>query len=137
MYDPDTFELPDDVKGRFGERERELRWLYQMYYAQVTAVDVEIGRVMDGLEELGIADNTIVVYVSDHGDRLGSHCEPDEHNFRGKGSPFATAFRIPFIVRWPDRIEPNQVCDALVSSVDLTPTISGPGGIGDSRCDAG
>ena len=130
MYDPDTFELPDDVKGRFGDRERELRWLYQVYYAQVTAVDVEIGRVMAGLEELGIADNTIVVYVSDHGDKLGSHCEPDDRNFRGKGSPFATAFRIPFIVRWPDHIKPNQVCDALVSSVDLTPTILDLAGLG-------
>lgn len=71
LYDPDAFELPPDVQGRFsGEVERELRRAYQVYYAQVTAVDYEIRQVVQGLEDLGIADNTIIVYVSDHGDVL-------------------------------------------------------------------
>ena len=128
LYDPDTFELPPDVQGRFSEEmERDLRRAYQVYYGQVTAVDYEIGRVMQGLEDLGVAENTIVIYVSDHGDLLGSHVEGASHveegDLRGKGSPYATAFRVPCIVRWPERVAAGQVCDALVSSVDFTPTI--------------
>jgi len=129
LYDPDTFELPPDVQGRFSaEVERDLRRVYQMYYAQVTAVDYEIGRVMQGLEDLGIAEDTIVFYVSDHGDHLGSHVKEGE-SLRGKGSPYATAFRVPLIVRWPENIAAGQVCDALVSSVDLAPTVLGLAGL--------
>jgi arylsulfatase A-like enzyme len=125
-YDPEKFVMPPDVAGRFPSRvERSLRRLYEVYYAQVTAIDHEVGRLMRGLHALGIDRNTIVLYVSDHGDFLGSHCDVKERGWRlrGKAAPYATAFRIPLIIRWPGTIPPNQVCDELVSSVDLTPTI--------------
>lgn len=121
-YPADAFELPPDLVGRFSaDGERELRRVLQMYYGQVTAVDEEVGRVMQGLDELGLADDPIVIYVSDHGDHLGSHCEEGQ-SLRGKGSPYASSFRIPLMIRWPGQID-HQVCDALVSSVDLAPTI--------------
>ena len=124
MYDPAGFVLPPDVVGKFpSEREQELRRILQIYYGQITAVDFEIGRVVQGLKELGLDDNTIILYTSDHGDRLGSHCDPIKGSLRGKSQPYATAFRIPLIVRWPSGIKPGQVCDALVNSVDLAPTL--------------
>lgn len=123
QYDPNTFQLPPDVKDRFSPQgEQELRRIYQMYYGQVSAIDHEIGRITQGLDDLGIADNTIIFYISDHGDHLGSHGTEGE-NLRGKSSPYATAFRIPFIVRWPGKIPSGQTCDALVNSIDLTPTL--------------
>lgn len=128
MYDPDAFKLPPDTADRFtAETEKELRRIYQMYYALVTAIDHEIGRLLKGFEDLGIADSTIILYTSDHGDKLGSHCTP--RRLRGKGAPYATAFRIPLIIRWPRKIKKNQISDALVSSVDLTPTILGLAGM--------
>lgn len=123
MFPRERFRFPPDLAGRFsGEKLEELRRLWQVYYGQVAAIDHEIGRVVDGLSRLGVLENTIILYTSDHGDRLGSHTGPDG-KLRGKAAPYATAFRIPLIVHWPDKIKPSQVSGALVSSVDLTPTI--------------
>lgn len=124
MYPPESFVLPPDVKKIFAGDETAIRRELRMYYALVTAVDFEVGRLLAGLKELGVDDNTIILYVSDHGDRLGSHTDRgDAGSARGKGCPYASAFRIPLIVRWPRGIKPRQVCDALVSSVDLAPTL--------------
>jgi len=123
MYDPAKFTLPPDVEAELSpERKAELRRHLQMYYAQVTAVDHEVGRLLKGLKDLGVDENTIVLYTSDHGDILGSHAGKNGR-LRGKGRPYATAFRIPFVVRWPRRIRAGQVCDELVSSVDLAETV--------------
>jgi len=123
MYDPQAFVFPPDVADQLpDERKPELRQKMQMYYAQVTAIDHEVGRLLRGLGELGVAEDTIVLYTSDHGDYLGSHAGATRR-LRGKGSPHATAFRIPLIVRWPNVIAPGQVSDELVSSVDLAPTV--------------
>jgi len=135
MYPPESFVLPPDVKKIFSDDETAVRRELQIYYAQVTAIDVEIGRLLEGLKKLGVDENTIILYVSDHGDRLGSHTDINaktskEHRPRGKGCPYANAFRIPLIIRWPRKIKPRQICDTLVNSVDLTPTILDLAGLG-------
>jgi arylsulfatase A-like enzyme len=141
MYDPLAFELPPGAERDLTEdSKQELRTILQMYYAQVSAVDYEVGRLVEGLKELGVDKNTIIVYVSDHGDVLGSHngdivqkyidTQRDVNNtLRTKGKPFSTAFRIPFIISGPDVKNAGLVCDALVSSVDLAPTILDMAGI--------
>ena len=134
-YNPADFVLPPDAEQNLSEEDKqELRRILQMYYAQVTAVDFEVGRLQQGLKELGADKNTIIVYVSDHGDVLGSHnteivqkyIETNRNvsnTLRTKGKPFSTAMRIPFILAGPGVKEPGLVSDALVSSVDLAPTI--------------
>ena len=134
-YDPEVFELPPNAEKELSvENKRELRRILQMYYAQVTAVDHEVGRLVDGLKKIGVDDQTIIVYVSDHGDVLGSHNADIVQKYietgrnvnntlRTKGKPFSTAFRIPFIVSGPDVKKPGLVSESLVSSVDLVPTI--------------
>ena len=135
MYTPEDFNLPPDAEKSLSEDEKlKLREILHMYYAQVTAVDFEVGRLQNGLKELGADKNTVVVYVSDHGDVLGSHNDEIvkkyidtnrnvDNTLRTKGKPFATAMRIPFIIAGPGVKEPGLVSDALVSSVDLAPTI--------------
>lgn len=129
MFDRDKFVLPPDIAGKLTpDQEAAVREAWHVYYAQVAAIDHEIGRLVKGLKDLGIDDNTIILYTSDHGDRLGSHWigkskEPKKSDIRGKGAPYAKAFRIPLIVRWPAKIKPEQMYDALVSSVDLVPTL--------------
>ena len=128
MYPPENFVFPPDVERDLPkDKHNELRKELQMYYAQVTAVDVEIGRLLDGLKKIGVDENTVILYTSDHGDFLGSHFDQIGKP-RGKGKPYASAMRIPLIVRWPAKIAPNQICDVPVSSIDLTPTILGLGG---------
>ena len=113
MFPPDKFELPPDVQANFkGADEKAIRAAFQMYYALVTAIDVEIGRLLDGLKRIGADENTIILYASDHGDYLGSHAKGagSRKDLRGKGQPYANAFRIPLIVRWPAQIRGGQVC---------------------------
>jgi arylsulfatase A-like enzyme len=123
LFPPERFRLPPDLVRQFSGDERKVRELWQLYYGEVAAIDHEVGRVLDGLKKLGVEDNTIILYCSDHGDRLGSHTDMKQGDLRGKAAPFATAFRIPLMVHWPKKVKPIQVCDALVSSVDLAPTI--------------
>jgi len=111
--------LPDKTLGPHkASRQPDLVSLYQMFYAQVMAVDHEMGRLMKGLDQLGVADGTVVLYTSDHGDMLGEH-----GTFRGKCKPHAASGGVPMIVRWPGRINAGQTCDAPVGSVDIAPTL--------------
>lgn len=90
--------------------------LIRGYYACVSYVDAQIGRVLDGLEGLGLEKNTIVVLVGDHGWQLG------EHSLWCKHANFKTSLHIPWIMRVPDQ-KGGQVFDGLVEAVDLYPTL--------------
>ncbi|MCP4644172.1 MAG: sulfatase [bacterium] len=92
---------------------------YQGYHAHVSAIDEEIGRVVAHLERLGIADNTIVVYTSDHGSMLGSH------GIGSKRQPFEESIRVPFLVRWPNGLPKGRKRDALFGAIDIMPTLCG------------
>ena len=135
QYNPSDFILPPDAEENLSEAEKQqLRKILQMYYAQVTAVDFEVGRLLEGLSELDVAKNTFIVYVSDHGDVLGSHnaeivkkyVETNRNvnnTLRTKGKPFASAMKIPLIISGPGIKKAGMISEALVSSVDLAPTI--------------
>ena len=86
------------------------------YYACVSFVDAQVGRLLDALEDLGLAEDTIVVLWGDHGWRLG------EHNFWGKHSTLDTAVRAPLLIRAPGHRAGNRV-DAVVEFVDIYPTL--------------
>lgn len=94
-----------------------IREIMSGYYAATAGLDACIGRVMQTLDDLGIADDTILVFSSDHGDMLGSH------RMCLKQEPFEESISIPFIVRYPKRIPKGTVTDALLSPVDITPTL--------------
>lgn len=87
------------------------------YYGMVSLMDKYIGQILDHLDGLGLAENTLVVFTTDHGEFLG------QHGLRAKG-PFhyEDLIRIPFLARYPGQIEPGTTCDALQSLVDLAPT---------------
>ncbi len=87
------------------------------YFAMVTGVDEQIGRVMEALEANGLADNTIVVITSDHGEMMGSH------GLMSKNIWFDESINIPFIIRWPDKIKGNQRSDIFISATDVMPTM--------------
>jgi arylsulfatase A-like enzyme len=115
-YDPESFTLTPAQKRNFPDEAR-LRQELRVYYAQVTAIDHEVGRILRGIDEMRVADNTIVLYCSDHGDVLGSHGK-----LRGKWKPYATAFRVPTMIRWPGRVRAQRT-EALIGSPDLPATI--------------
>ncbi|REE01149.1 sulfatase family protein [Marinoscillum furvescens] len=92
------------------------------YFANVSAVDYYIGRVLDKLEELDLDDNTIIVFSSDHGEMLGSHGK------QGKNYPEMESLNIPFMIKWGDRLK-HRVEDRIVSVPDVMPTLLGLAGL--------
>ncbi|UCD28019.1 MAG: sulfatase [Planctomycetota bacterium] len=87
------------------------------YYAAITAIDDQVGRFMRILDELGIAEDTILLFTSDHGDMLGSQ----DAVFKCK--PWAESINVPGIIRYPRRIKAGQRRDLLISHVDFVPTL--------------
>ena len=83
---------------------------------KIAQIDAEIGRILAAYECKGWLDNTIVVFVSDHGEMLGSH------GLRGKGLMFEESVRVPLIIRLPGR-ESGKHVKGPVSHIDLVPTL--------------
>ena len=92
-------------------------WAY--YYDLVTLMDWEAGRILDGLKQDGLADDTIVFFFSDHG--VGFP--------RAKRWLYDSGMHVPLIVRWPGNIEPGSVTDRLVSFADFAPTVLSLAGV--------
>ena len=95
-----------------------------VYYGMVSMMDHYIGKLLDGLEKMGLADNTLIVFTTDHGHYYG------HHGLNAKG-PFhyEDGIRVPFIVRWPDRIPAGQESGALQSLVDVPVSLLTAAGI--------
>jgi arylsulfatase A-like enzyme len=102
-----------------------------VYYSTIDNLDKEIGRLLDGLEELGVSENTIVIFSSDNGPE---HLEVNNASHSAMGSPgpfrgrkrslYEGGIRVPFIVRWPAAIEPGVIDDySVLSATDLLPTL--------------
>ena len=89
------------------------RTLVQAYYASVSYVDAQIGKVLDALAHLGLSENTIVVVWSDHGWHLG------DHRVWGKHTLSDVALRSPLIVRMPGMSRPGRSVENIVSSIDI------------------
>ncbi|MBD1427161.1 sulfatase family protein [Sphingobacterium arenae] len=98
-----------------------VRWKYQQYMkdylACVAAVDENVGRLLDYLEQEGELDNTIIVYTSDQGFFLG------EHGFFDKRMMYEECLRTPLLVRYPKGIKKGLVSDALAMNLDFAPTL--------------
>jgi len=86
------------------------------YFANVTGVDEQFGRILTALDEANLTEDTIVLFTSDHGNCLGTHNQPTKNNI------YEESMRIPFIIRWPGHIRPRQD-DLLVSVPDIYPTL--------------
>ena len=100
-----------------------------VYAAMVESMDARVARVLHKLDELNLADNTLVVFTSDNGGLATSGSPtniPATNNAplrEGKGYLYEGGIRVPLIVRWPAKIKPGSICDVPTSTVDLLPTI--------------
>ena len=88
------------------------------YYAMIELIDEGVGRMMDALRESGQLDNTLVIFMSDHGEMLG------DHGIYLKGPHFyEEAVRVPLLVSWPGQFQNNLQANGLTELIDLTPTL--------------
>jgi arylsulfatase A-like enzyme len=121
-YDPQALRLRPNVRpippgaGDLA-RGREPRGTLAAYYAQISALDAELGRILAYLDAQGLAHDTIVVFTSDHGDMLWSQ------GHMMKQQPWEESIRVPFLLRWPGRVPAGRTTEGLVGLVDLLPTL--------------
>lgn len=109
-----------DAWARLSDNDRANleRWR-RNYYAMTTNLDWNFGRLMQYLDDSGLAENTIVVFTSDHGEMFGAQGR------RAKNIFYDEAARIPFLVRWPGHIAAGQESYTCFSTVDMMPTLLG------------
>lgn len=111
-YSPRPYEKCPDYEAYHNDIQSYL----QHYYGMVSQIDDGVGRILDEVENLGLANDTIILFSSDHGDMQGSH------GFKNKSLPYEESACVPFIVRYPDGAR-NFKSSKPVSTVDILPTI--------------
>ncbi len=135
LYPPESIELPADFRRpneslhpalrqlqrvnndyRAIEGDPHLRQILAAYYGMATCMDRMVGELLDEIDRQGLAQNTYVIYVSDHGEGGG------EHGLFDKLTPYEASVAVPLVIRGPG-IAAGSVCDSLVSLVDLYTTI--------------
>lgn len=119
---PERFEFGPNVGDEWGD---ETHAMYRHYLAMVRAVDAMVGSVLDGLDARGLAEETIVVFASDHGTQGGAH---GVHPWQKK-HPYEESINIPFIVRQPGCVAAGSTSDVLLGMPDVFPSICGLAGI--------
>lgn len=116
MYDPDAIE----GRPNCPDVPREDLW---GYYAQTTFLDDQFQRLLDSVAELGLADDTIIVFTSDHGDMHGSH------GLYKKQWPWNEAIKVPFVVRYPGSVPQGATVETPINVIDVMPTLLGLAGL--------
>ena len=115
--------IQNRIRNTLGQSEKRRRAHLAGYLGNLSFADVCVGLLYDGLEELDLLDNTIVVYTSDHGEMLG------DHGIFQKFCLFEPAVQVPLIVSHPGHIPQDRVCDALIEQIGLYPTLADLAGI--------
>lgn len=110
-YSPRPFEDCSDYIKYGGNMQKYL----QLYYAMVSQIDAGVGEIIKTIDDMGIRDETVIVFTSDHGDMQGSHGK------KNKMLPYEKSCGIPLIISVPGGRK-NEISDALVSGIDLFPT---------------
>ena len=140
LYRPSLMPLPvmpDDVQAlhtfinkvqnryKYRDQGRDInliRAIKAYYYACISFIDFQVGRLIEALKSTGQYENTIVIFTSDHGEYLG------DYGCWGKRGMHDPSARVPMILRVPGRLEGGGVCDSPVSLVDIAPTFANAGG---------
>ena len=120
QYEPENQAFIAMMRAGQLSPEEIVRWKYQRYIKDylrcIAAVDDGIGRILEFLDETGLAENTIVIYSSDQGFYLG------EHGWYDKRWMFEESLKMPFVIRWPNVISPGTTSNAVIQNIDYGPT---------------
>lgn len=120
---PGGFTSSDSARPEASEGERVLREWTAAYYAAVTSLDHCLGRLLEALEQRGLARDTIVVFTSDHGEMLGSHGQLH------KLQPWDESILIPLLVRYPSAVPAGRRLQTVFNLPDMLPTLFGLMGV--------
>lgn len=126
-YEPENQAFLAKLEAGELDDKQVTQWKYQRYIKDylkcIAAVDENIGRVLNYLDDSGLADNTIVIYSSDQGFYLG------EHGWYDKRWMFEESLRMPFVIRWPGVIKTGIRSDTMIQNIDYAPTFLDAAGV--------
>jgi len=134
------FSISDDMEnspyrqanGRLNSPEyadkEKIKYMISNYYGLIKEIDDWVGQILGKLDELGLSENTMVIFISDHGEMLGSH------GMREKNVFYEESAHIPLMIRFPGQIKENTQVDGYISLIDLFPTIMDYLNIGKKKC---
>ncbi len=107
-----------DAWARLSDEEREqlTEWM-RVYYAMTANLDDNIGRLLDSIREMGLDQNSIIVFTSDHGELFGAHGR------RAKNIFYEEAVRVPFLIKWKNHLEEGVRRDFVFNTVDIMPSL--------------
>ena len=123
LYDPVLDSINDFFYNNWPKMNdtEKMKWKYQRYMqdylGSISSVDDNVGRLLDYLDESGLAENTIVIYTSDQGFYLG------EHGWFDKRFIYDESFKTPLLVRWPNVVAPGSVENEMVQNLDFAQTM--------------
>ena len=100
-----------------------LKRIRALYYGNISLIDKGVGRILQALDELGLAENTLVIFASDHGELMG------DHGAFQKSKPYEASMRVPFLMRLPKQVMAGGTSNERVSLLDLMPTFLDVAGI--------
>ena len=125
MYDPEEMTVPNtfDELSAGGKGRDTLKVKKARYCGLVKCIDDNVGRILTSLRKKSILYDTIIVFTTDHGEYMG------EHGLYGKNQWYRTAYQLPFLVRWPEKIRAGTVVEQFVTNVDVQQTLLGLMGI--------
>jgi arylsulfatase A-like enzyme len=122
----------DDLKGKPAvQRIKRRHWgtdkmswndwqpLMSRYYGEISLIDAQMGRLLEHLNALGLTEDTLVIFTTDHGDTMGAH-----KIWNKDYTMYDEIYRVPLIIRWPGVVDTGGICDTYVHHfIDLTPTL--------------
>jgi arylsulfatase A-like enzyme len=106
-----------------GDTEEKRRDILSGYFTAVTAMDANVGRILDRIEELGIRENTLVIFTSDNGMNMGHHGIYGKGNGTFPLNMYDTSVKVPAIVSYPGHVPETAICTEMLSHYDLRPTL--------------
>jgi arylsulfatase A-like enzyme len=118
--DDELDDKPPKLKAEAKRREgvkNDVAYNRTQYYGEVTFIDDSIGRILKTLDELKVRDNTLIVFMADHGDMLGDHW------LYFKGVAYPQSASVPLIFNWSGRLKSGKVVEGIVQEIDVMPTI--------------
>ena len=143
LYDPATVPMPvrraserepvdthllvqNHGKGVDDPDDDLIRLIRARYYGLISHIDRNVGKIINALDEYGLTERTLIVFISDHGELLG------DHYAWGKRSFYEGSARVPFLVSWPGRLPAGETREHFVSGCDLLPTFLAAAGAADA-----
>lgn len=124
IEEPRTYSKPKAGVPKWASRAPKCHYKMAQYHGMMKCIDDCMGRMLDSLSDMGILDNTIVIFTADHGDMRG------EHHRQNKGVPLEASCKIPFVIRYPGSISAGTRVDAAINTVDFLPTVLKMMGVG-------